>query len=521
MKLNQHALTMGVLLAALPTLRLHAQTTNASISSTEALRDSSAGRYGLATGTTLMSALPKAMPRPGTTTRPLRLVVDLPLLDLPFAYYASAVGEGTVVGSGQPQTLQPIRALANPSMEQSTQLSLSTRYALFAGTNYLFNRQPTDNRGRKLWKTGAELLLNTALDQALPFGQAWQHEEFHRAVMTRYGVSSNNTLNDWLTGEKNVNSGSVSGVNKVIDSNLARLKAISNPDFVRLAEAGGEAEIYGGQLMQQTHFFYHTGQLDGLVMLARFISPLLYIRLCADKTQVSDLVATALVREGSNQPQRDFTGPDFTAWAYDLYNPDMAYAARGQNPNGNGYDRYIYGNKLSTEQYDWIRKQSNLAWLNLLSPLNFFVNGFTLKRYANGEKLEANFAFRYYPTSFGNQLGLNVWLKKGRYNVFVNPALNQNLAHSFPSLEVGLVDYDVRSKLLLTVQGSVWTQPQDQLFRTADMTPGGRLLAKAAYKISRTVLPYCQFQYKSAGWVAGDAFLQSRFESKVGINLRF
>ena len=508
-------------MAALPALRLHAQTTNSSFFPAEAPRDSSAGRYDRDTSTIDSPALPKPLPRPGTDARPVRLAIDLPLLDLPFAYYASAVREGTVVGSGQPHQLRPVRALANPSMEQSTQLSLTTRYALFAGTNYLFNRQPTDNRGRKLWKTGAELLLNTALDQALPFGQAWQHEEFHRAVMTRYGVSSNNTLNDWLTGEKNVNSGSVSGVNKVSDSNLAGLKAISNPDFVRLAEAGGEAEIYGGQLMQQTHFFYNTGQLDGLAMLARFISPLLYIRLCADKNQVSDLVATALVREGSNPSQRDFTGPDFTAWAYDLYNPGVAYAARGQNPNGNGYDRYIYGSKLSTEQYDWVRKQSNLAWLNLLSPLNFFVNGFTLKRYANGEKLEANFGFRYYPTSFGNQLGLNVWLKKGRYNVFLNPALNQNLAHSFPSLEVGLVDYDVRPKLLLTVQGSVWTQPKDQLFRTADTTPGGRLSAKASYKISRTVLPYCQLQYKSTGWVAGDVFLQPRFEGKLGISLRF
>ena len=520
MKLNPNRLATGLLLLTLPALPLWAQTapTPPPPFPADGSRDAATGRYSPDSGTTARPAPPKPSPQ---AYPPVRLVIDLPLLDLPWAGYASAVSESSLVSSSQPGGFQPFRAWSNPGMAQSTQLSLATRYALFAATKHLFNRRLTDKRGRKIWKIGAEILLNTGLDQALPFGQAWQHEEFHRAVMTRYGVFSNNTLNDWFTGRQNLNAGAVSGVNMVSDANLAGLKAISNPDFVRLAEAGGEAEIYGGQLMQQTHFFYPTGQLDGLAMLARFISPLLYIRLCADKTQVDDLVSAALAREGNNPALRDFTGADFTAWAYDLYNPDVPYAARGQNPNGNGYDRYIYGDKLSTDQYDWIRKQGNLAWLNLVSPLNFFIEGFTLKRYANGEKLEANFAFRYYPTSFGNQLGLNVWLKKGCYHVLLHPALNQNLTHTFPSLEVGLVEYAARPNLLLTLGASVWGQPKEQRFRTSEMTPGGRLSAKAAYKISPTIRPYCQLQYKSTGWVVGDVFLQARLEGKLGIDLRF
>jgi len=369
-------------------------------------------------------------------------------------------------------------------------------------------------------KLGAEVLLNTGVDLALPFGQGWQHEEFHRAVLTRFNISSHNTINDWFSDETNANTGDVYAVNRVLDENLVALKAASNPDFVRLAAAGIEGEIRGGELLQQQNFFYNTGSLNSLSILFRMLNPVSYLALCANKAKVHDEVIKIMANEGSNQSLRDFTGADFTAWAYDLYNPNVPYAARGLNPNGNGYDRYIYDNKLSDEQYGWIKKQSNLALLNLVSPLNFFINSIPLKHYANGETLAGNFAFRYYATSFGNQLGLNLMAKKGKYNFFLNPALNQNLHHSFPSLEAMLIDYPVTPKVLVTTRLMAWSQPKNQEFQTSEGQAGGLVSATVNYRAG-VFFPYTTLTYKTKGWVAGNVFLDNKFDVKLGVGVRF
>lgn len=465
---------------------------------------------------------PKAAPSaPGAAPASARLVLTLPLLDLPYGQYAANLAQGVADVNVQPSGYSnAFKAWGNPSMEQSTQFSLATRYALFYGSKRLLGRQAADQGFRKAWKIGAEIALNAAGDYFLPFGSAWQHEEFHRATMTRCNISSNNTLNNWLTGRQSANSGSVSGVDNVLDANVVALKEKRNPDFVRLAAAGVEGEIYGGEQLQRNSFFYQTGYLNSASMLLRFISPVVYMSISADKAEGTQLTREQMAKEGSDQAQRDFMGLDFTAWAYDLYNPSVPYAARGLHPGGNGYDRYIYDNKLTDAQYAWLKKQRNLAWLNLASPLNFFVTGFTLKSYANGEKLQANFGFRYYPTSFGNQLGLNVLLKKGRYNLLINPALNQNLDHSFPSLEALLLDYPAGRRWLLTTRVMAWSQPKNQEFRTSDAQLGGLLSATVNYRASAVVFPYASVGYKTAGWVAGNVFLDSKFDVKVGVGIR-
>jgi hypothetical protein len=450
-----------------------------------------------------------------------RLVLNVPLFDLPYGQYAANRQQGVADVNAKPEGYSNVfKAWGNPSMEQSTQFSLDTRYAIFYGTKRLFRRQDTDHGLRKAWKMGAEIALNGVLDVELPFGPAWQHEEYHRATMTRCNIASNNTLNDWLTGRKNANFGSISGVNDVLDANLVALKKLRNPDLVRLAAAGVEGEVYGGEQLQQNSFFYHTGYLNSLNILYRFLSPVYYMSLCADKVQVTDLTRESMNKEGLDPAQHDFTGADFTAWAYDLYHPTEPYAARGPRTDGSGIDRYIYGNKLTDTQYDWLQKQSRLAWLNILSPMNFFLPSLTLKRYANGEKLEGNFAFRYYPTSFGNQLGLNLLLKKGKYNLLLNPALNQNLDHSFPSLEAQLLDYPVSTKLLLTTRVIAWTQPKGQAFETSQAEWGGLLAATVHYQAGHLWFPYASVGYKTNGWVASNAFLNRQWDAKIGVSVR-
>lgn len=53
----------------------------------------------------------------------------------------------------------------------------------------------------------------------IPLGSGWAHEEWHRAIMTRRGIKSYNTMNDFPIGKD------VIAVNDVLDADLVKLKA--------------------------------------------------------------------------------------------------------------------------------------------------------------------------------------------------------------------------------------------------------------------------------------------------------
>jgi hypothetical protein len=450
-----------------------------------------------------------------------QLILEFPLVDLPFGYYGANVKEDVVAKVGlRPSGYNPIKAFSSLSMEQSMALSMNTRNIMLFGYKKLINRKPSNRVFKRVWKTGLESFLILLSDQLIPFGEGWQHEEFHKATMTRYNTFTNNTLNDWITGRPNANTSSVKSVNAVLDINLEQMKAYDNPHFARMSAAGGEAEVLSAEEFQKNEFFMESGNLTTVLSLMRAANVQSYIKLCADKVGGTNLTLDLMKEEGAIQKLRDFTGLDYTAWAYDLFNPTEAYAKRGQNPYGNGYDRYIYGDKLSQEGYDWLAKQASLSKFNFLSPMNIFIKSIPLKKYADGSVLKGNFAFRYYPTSFGNQIGINFFLKHGKYNLFINPALNQNFSHNFPSLEAQLVNYPIQSKWLTTTKLMLWTQPKDQAFMTSKANFGGQIATKIHYKLNNTLMPYINVSFKTKGWVAGNVFLNQNFDAKIGLTCR-
>lgn len=248
------------------------------------------------------------------------------------------------------------------------------------------------------------------------------------------------------------------------------------------------------------------------------------MKISSSKETVTDLVNEIMKKEGSSQEQRDFTGLDFTAWAYDLFNPDVPYAARGLNPYGNGFDRYIYGNKLTDKQYAWIGKQAKLSALNFISPTMFFINSITLKKYENGTKLRGNFAFKYYPTSFGNMIGLNLMFSKGKYNLLIAPQLNQNYNHTFPALEVMLFEYPIhisKFDILISPRVNIGAQPKNQNFMTSTAQFFGAADLNINFKINKYIYPYISLNTKTKGWAKGNEFLESKFSFKIGMSARF
>jgi|694.fasta_scaffold68697_3 hypothetical protein len=450
-----------------------------------------------------------------STTRKIPLIIDYSFLDLPSQHYSSHITEGEISTQNQANKGTLSKAFSIQSMEQSFQITNAIAQTMHWGIAQIpvFKKRPVLQKiTHALITIPSELLISQF------YGNGWRHEEGHRAILANSYVYSYNPL---VLFNKKPSSGStsVASVAYILDTNLVMMKENNNANFVRMSTVGAETEISALNKMQRNTFFYGQKTINSINYLITAFSVSGYIKTCADKDQGTKLTLETMAKEGSNQNLRDFTGLDFTAWAYDLFNPTSKYSERGLNPYGNGYDRYIYGDKLTTEQYDWLKKQANLSYLNFISPAMFFINEIKLKNDAS-----FNFSGRYYPTSFGNQIGIDLFFKNSKFNIFVSPHLNQNYENNFFGIEAMIFEKPVKIKqhqFLTTTRIVADLQPKNQSFKTSSADFTGLVELNMIYKASKHFYPYVSFEAKSKGWIAGNAFLDERFSIKAGLSVRF
>ncbi len=194
------------------------------------------------------------------------------------------------------------------------------------------------------------------------------------------------------------------------------------------------------------------------------------------------------------------------------------------NVYGNGFDRYIYGDKLTDAQYEWIAKQSRLAFISYFSPMNLFVSAIPLKTMDDGSRIRGNFAFRYYPTSFGNVLGLELLYQSPDYNLRFCAHVNQNYENDFPGFEAELFEKPISvagDGLLTTIRIVADLQPKDQGFFTSEMAFVGSVGATLERQMSKNFFPYIAVQGKTKGWIRGNEFLGENISIGVGLSSRF
>jgi hypothetical protein len=239
-----------------------------------------------------------------------------------------------------------------------------------------------------------------------------------------------------------------------------------------------------------------------------------YVRTCS--TLEGDKLTKELEQEeGTDIAKRDFTGLDMTAWIYDLSRPDIPYADRGLHPSGVGIRRYRLTTDLNTEELDYLKKMGKLQYINLISPQLIFINSIRLN-----EDIRFNFSLFHYLTSFGYDLGGNLFLEYQSHKIFFAAHNYHNLNHSFYGLEAQLLDEELNynnQKLWVTPSVHIWTQPEDQGFRTSKSQLGGKVSLNISAALNRTWRPYIDLSVKSKGWVAGDPYLSSNFNFRVGM----
>jgi hypothetical protein len=346
----------------------------------------------------------------------------------------------------------------------------------------------------------------------VPPGEAWLHEEWHRAVLSRHRISSYNEVYEF-----NFFSSTIS-VSHVDDNGLVRLKRDNLADMVRLSEAGIEAQYYAIKISRENYFF--SGKDNYYALPGWWLSTLnsvLYIHTCT--TSEADKMTDKINRREKLIPERDFVGLDFTAWVYDLHRPNESYHSRGKHPSGKGIDRYIKNSDLSEREKKYLKKMFNLSLLNFVSPQFFGFNRFAFDFSGSG-KIYYNAALMHYLTPFGYTAELHVMVKSGIYNIIVIPRIYSSHHKTLPGLELSLYRYPVVPfgiKLYSSTSVALWLQPEDSSFYSDIPVPGGMLCQGISFPMTENLEAYITGEIKSSGWVAGFVELNKAWRVTTGI----
>jgi len=350
----------------------------------------------------------------------------------------------------------------------------------------------------------------------LPGGPSWLHEEWHRATLTRRGLSSYDDVYRFKLFTETIS------VSHLEDGELARFKRDHPAEHVRMSAAGFESEWALLHALRDDGFYEGTAlepQLPSMWLVA--VNNLFYLNMCTGSE--ADTLTDQLNAAEPTIPVRDFTGLDCTAWAYDLHRPDEPYAARGAHPSGVGYDRYIKRSDLSPAEQRYLATQARLSLVNLVSPALAGFERLPGPR-LGGARAYWNASLSHYLTSYGDRLGLDVLLDVAGHGLFVGYRHHQNGVTSSPGLELALVREPVlrgRWPVALSGRLELWLQPRGQLFFERHRQPGGALTLGADVDLGEHLGLYAEGLAKSAGWMPGVVDLERAVELRSGVFVRF
>lgn len=448
-----------------------------------------------------------------------KLILDFTLIDAPYQNNAA-----NTVSNGSKNIGSYLKAYANPSMNQSLSYS-STLYSaahygidkLFRqsshyGIDNIFQKKSSESTGclKPFLYTFTILFSDFVLTYA-PGGDGWLHEEYHRSVLTRFGANSFNDMNTFPIGAELIS------VNNVKDEDLIRFKQTSPADFIRLHVAGIEGEYLLIDKLQRNNFFYRQNITHEFLYIIATANSIAYVKICSDPSEVNSITDELNYKE-SEISKRDFTGLDFTAWAYDLFNPNEPYENRGIHISGNGIDRYRKTTDLSDDALKYLKKQGNLQFLNILSPM---LIGF--RRIKLNDGLYGNFAVRNYLTSFGNDISLNIYLQNDKRNMVFAYHHASNYKNWFPAFQAELFEEPItfgKHKFVYSPKLLVGLQPKKQEFKTSKASFLGEASCRIDWLIKK-VQPWISFSAKTDGWIAGNEFLNKNISFRAGLAVRF
>ncbi len=406
-----------------------------------------------------------------------------------------------------------------PSMHQSLDLTYAVdRLALHGIRSAAYAMFPEDHQAGA--RQGVGLAMAYGTSGLLVFFNAFTHEEWHRAVLSRREVSSRN---GWFHPEA-WRGGAIS-VDHVSDTDLAQLKREHPADYVRLPMAGMESTAaFVDRLHSQRFLRGHDGHWwKGVYFGDSYTAPLVQVQLALDlsyhlrcNTDSGDAFTDQRTLEDVDPDLRDFTGLDCNAWAYDLQRPDEPYEARGPHPTGPGIDRYRSRSDLTAEEQVWLRRATRLQSLHLLDPQLFGIDAFSA-----GQGRRFMVAASPAITPFGVSYGVRAAYSE-------NPSTPQPLSvrgtvrvHQSATLVLPEVSATVQKAVVPAVVleglGAVWLQPEDLRFDAERGQLGGRLAMTGRWLATPHFDIWATIDGKSAGYQLGVIDLDAAVTGRLGV----
>ncbi|MBW8887193.1 MAG: hypothetical protein JF616_05470 [Fibrobacteres bacterium] len=405
----------------------------------------------------------------------------------------------------------------SPSMRQS--LMASAAFTQWADQSLVWLWSGAESGFLRNLLTYTSLGLFAWVSDYLPLGDAWLHEEWHRAVFTRRGIKSYNGIYDFDLGSSAI------PVEHVEDRDLAALKDQHPAEFTRLMEAGGEGETEAAREMRRRNFFLgRQSYSDRIGWWVTGLNSSFYIW-----TSSIDVFDKDLQDENARETdprQRDFTGLDYRAWVYDLRHPDVPYAAgpRGRlHPSGTGFDRYLLNGDLTGDERDFLKLQAGLSLLNLISGQNLGWDWLPGANPWGGQGYLWNFGLTHHLTPFGYAVGGEFLARQGKADWIFTAQGMANATLVLPCLGAELFRYPLalgREPVFLSLSLSAWLQPEAQRFRSRSAEPGGYGSLGAAFPLGQSLEIFAEGDAKTDGWEPGVVYLDAAAEGRFGIQMR-
>lgn len=193
----------------------------------------------------------------------------------------------------------------SPSMAESLDLSRSWYSAVHYGLEHIL---PNEDTRLKRWLRFSLLFAADYGLSTFPLSIGWNHEEWHRAVMTHRGIPSHNTINDFRPF------GEVYSVNGQSDEDHIRLKSLHPKDQLRLSIAGNESEREFIQSLKKDHFYRNLRTSNNLPLMWQIQFGSTGYVLAVVVGDLDKIIPKMEEREGSDIRERDFVGPDYSGW---------------------------------------------------------------------------------------------------------------------------------------------------------------------------------------------------------------
>ena len=426
-----------------------------------------------------------------------QLLLELPLLDIPF---------------------NTEHRFSFPSMHQANAITSGVTRGMHHLFATLWHPEVPDRTIKGIFenKRLGGLCASIVLFDAISPFRGWTHEEGHRAVLSRYGIASQDDI------YKDPFAGLVS-ISHVQDEDLAWLKDSHPADMVRLASAGGEVQLELVFEMRKENFFGNRSSVYDLFDWWMNIGSLAYyVWLCGDNS-ANEIIEEETLKEDADILTRDIVGADYTTWVYDLFRPDEPYMSglRGRpHPSGVGIDRYIQPSELTREELRYLRRQGKLIFLNFLSPQMFGFDRFRSRNPFTGADCWWNAALTHHLTPFGTATGMHLYYKQAETNLVVSYTNYLSRFKYWPGLSVELVRYPVRihgKMLMVSTSVSTWVQPDAQRFESANAQAGGGFCFNVTSPFNDLLAWYIECDTKTTGWMPGIICLKSSLQARGGI----